>query len=63
MLGHKSVSQTSTYLNVTRIGLQESMRKFDELGGRCKIVASKQEIGRTPSCNSTADVAPQPLVN
>ena len=48
MLGHKNVSQTSTYLNMTRIGLQESMRKFDELGGRCWIIASDLEIGRTP---------------
>jgi integrase len=29
MLGHANVSQTSTYLNATRIGLQESMRRFD----------------------------------
>jgi len=26
---HANVSQTSTYLNATRIGLQESMRRFD----------------------------------
>ena len=54
MLGHKNISQTGTYLNVTRIGLQESMRRFDELGGRCKIIARKPEIGRTPSCNDEA---------
>jgi integrase len=29
MLGHANVSQTSTYLNATRVGLQESMRRFD----------------------------------
>ena len=29
MLGHANVSQTSTYLNATRIGLQESMRRFE----------------------------------
>lgn len=63
MLGHKNVSQTSTYLNVTRIGLQESMRKFDELGTRCKIVASDSEIGRTPSCNGAPVVLAQTLVN
>jgi integrase len=30
MLGHANVSQTSTYLNATRVGLQDSMRRFDE---------------------------------
>jgi len=29
MLGHANLSQTSTYLNGTRIGLQESMQRFD----------------------------------
>ena len=28
MLGHANVSQTSTYLNATRVGLQDSMRRF-----------------------------------
>jgi integrase len=29
MLGHANVSQTSTYLNATTIGLHDSMRRFD----------------------------------
>jgi integrase len=29
MLGHANVSQTSTYLNATRLGLHESMRRFE----------------------------------
>ena len=29
MLGHANVSQTSTYLNATKSGLRESMRRFD----------------------------------
>lgn len=29
MLGHANVSQTSTYLNATKIGLRESMRRFE----------------------------------
>jgi len=29
MLGHANVSQTSTYLNATRIGLHDSMRRFE----------------------------------
>ena len=28
MLGHADLKQTSTYLNVTRVGLQDSMRRF-----------------------------------
>ena len=30
ILGHASLTQTSTYLNITREGLHESMRKIDE---------------------------------
>jgi integrase len=29
MLGHANLAQTSTYLNATRLGLQDSMRRFD----------------------------------
>ena len=28
MLGHADLKQTSTYLNVTQVGLQDSMRRF-----------------------------------
>jgi integrase len=35
MLGHKSLEQTTTYLNVTLTGLEESMRRFDESVARC----------------------------
>ncbi len=28
MLGHAALKQTSTYLNVTQVGLQDSMRRF-----------------------------------
>ncbi|MGH9254604.1 MAG: tyrosine-type recombinase/integrase [Vicinamibacterales bacterium] len=52
MLGHKSLEQTTTYLNVTLAGLQESMRRFDESVARCKPVANQQGIGLAPSCNS-----------
>jgi integrase len=38
MLGHASAAQTGTYLNATRIGLQESMRRLDD--ARCNPVAS-----------------------
>jgi integrase len=37
MLGHATIDQTDTYLNSTKIGLQEQMRRFDRL--RCNPVA------------------------
>ena len=46
LLGHASIKTTDTYLNVTRIGLQDSMRKFD---------AKRVEVGKT--CTSVAQTA------
>jgi integrase len=63
MLGHKDLSQTSTYLNATRLGLRESMRKSDELGKLCKTVASETPIGLAPPCNGADDDRAQPIVN
>ena len=42
MLGHANISQTDTYLNVSRMGLHESMKRSDEV--RCKTVASQPPI-------------------
>jgi integrase-like protein len=40
MLGHASLEQTSTYLNVEKTGLQDSMRRFGVPAGiRCNGVA------------------------
>ncbi len=39
MLGHSNVSQTSTYLNAGRMGLQAAMRRID--ASRCNSVASE----------------------
>jgi integrase len=44
MLGHANLEQTSTYLNVTLAGLQESMRRYDEARKLCKPVASEGTI-------------------
>jgi integrase len=44
MLGHISIEQTSTYLNVERVGLQASMRKSDELRNRCNPLQSEAVI-------------------
>jgi integrase len=39
MLGHASIATTNTYLNATRIGLQEAMRRLD--ASRCNPVAKR----------------------
>ena len=44
MLGHSSIQQTSTYLNVTAVGLQASMRKSDDARIRCNPVAINTTI-------------------
>ena len=45
MLGHSSLEQTSTYLNVERGGLRESMRRMDEFRSRCNSVVIEAETG------------------
>jgi len=42
MLGHANISQTDTYLNAPRLGLHESMQRFDDF--RCKTVAKDATI-------------------
>lgn len=42
MLGHANMGQTDTYLNVGRMGLHESMKRFDD--ARCKTIASRPPI-------------------
>jgi integrase len=39
LLGHANIKTTDTYLNATRIGLQDSMRKFEEFRKTCTKVA------------------------
>jgi integrase len=63
MLGHRSLEQTTTYLNVTLTGLEESMRRFDEVVARCKPVANEHPIERAPLCNDAATSDAQPLIN
>jgi integrase len=50
MLGHANLSQTSTDLNPTAIGLQESMRKLDETRAACKVVANGAVCDPRPVC-------------
>jgi integrase/recombinase XerD len=51
MLGHSSLEQTSTYLNVTGVGLRESMRRSDEARFRCNLVAISPTIEHPLACN------------
>jgi putative ABC transport system permease protein len=39
LLGHANIKTTDTYLNATRLGLQESMRKYEEVRKTCTKVA------------------------
>jgi len=63
MPGHSSLEQTSAYLNVTRTGLHESMRPFDNEVARCKPVANEAETEHRPVCSETGSDSPQPLLN
>lgn len=63
MLGHKSLEQTTTYLNVTLAGLQESMQRFDESVARCKPVANQGGIELAPFCNDESGDAAQHQIN
>jgi hypothetical protein len=44
MLGHASIEQTSTYLNVRAGGLLESMRRLDAARIRGNLVANEAPI-------------------
>jgi integrase len=46
ILGHRNISQTDTYLNASRVALQESMKRFDALRG--KPVANTPPIEQRP---------------
>jgi integrase len=61
MLGHANIAQTSTYLNATRVGLQDAMRRLD--ASRCNPVASQSEIEQAPLRNEQAGNTVQGLVN
>ena len=45
MLGHANIAQTSTYLNATRVGLQDAMRRLD--ASRSKPVENQEAAQRT----------------
>jgi integrase len=61
MLGHANIAQTSTYLNATRVGLQDAMRRLD--ASRCNPVASQGSIEQAPPRNDVDRGTSQELVN
>jgi hypothetical protein len=63
MLGHASLEQTSTYLNVQRGGLRESMRKVDEFRSRCNPVVSDGAIDLPVINNHGQKRGAKPLIN
>lgn len=63
MLGHANVSQTSTYLNVTRLGLHAVMRRNDDADPRCKPVASATQTDPSRDCNDAPTDDTQTVVN
>jgi integrase len=63
MLGHASLEQTSTYLNVQRGGLHESMRRMEELPPRCRSVADLPRIDRSIAGKFEEEIATKPKVN
>ncbi len=62
MLGHANVSQTSTYLNATRLGLQESMRRFQHARS-CTPLAQAPSIDLPPARNTDPAEDANPLIN
>ena len=61
MLGHADLKQTSTYLNVTRSGLQESMKRFGT--APLHVVAPEADQEHQPTCNDVAPSEKQVTVN
>ena len=63
LLGHANIKTTDTYLNVTKTGLHESMRRFDESALRCNPVATKAAIDPALPCNADSPTVANVLVN
>lgn len=63
MLGHASLEQTSTYLNVRQGGLRESMKKLDAERMRGNLVANTAPIAGAVTSTSEAASVEQVTVN
>ena len=53
MLGHASLEQTSTYLNVEKTGLQDSMRRFGVPAESVVISGEKTVQGEADAATET----------
>lgn len=63
MLGHANLSQTSTYLNPTTVGLHESMRKLEDARAACKNVASEPASAPRPDSKAAAPAVDNLLIH
>ena len=63
MLGHASIEQTSTYLNVQHGGLRESMRKLEGIRSRCNPVVTEASIEHQTDYNTTTPTTDKSLIN
>jgi len=63
LLGHANIKTTDAYLNVTKTGLHETMRRFDESALRCNPVATKAAIDPALPCNADSPTVAKVLVN
>ncbi len=61
MLGHAKISQTDTYLNAGKMGLHDSMKRFDP--ARRNPVAIENTSDQPLDRNDDATETPKPLVN
>jgi hypothetical protein len=63
MLGYADLRQTSTYLNATVKGIEDSMRRHDEQRGLLHSVAQEADIAPPPDCNDDPAEASNPIIN
>ena len=62
LLGHANIKTTDTYLNATRLGLQESMRKYEESRKSCTDVAQTEASDTGPAGTDERPDAPETSV-
>lgn len=63
MLGHADLKQTSTYLNATVKGLEDSMRRFDEARGLLQSVAQTPAMEHRPDSHDETPTATPTVIN
>lgn len=63
ILGHSSIEQTSTYLNVQKHGLHKSMKALDERRAKFQEIASQTTMEQPSPCNLSDTPAAKVVVN